>query len=234
MRSVSCLIFRRWSRRWSRQSEEKWLQHVTSAVGGPHRWHSKLISQVLSKHERRICKAYFCFSHDTGFVQTQGRCSSWNTKENYFKKTTCRNNLFFFSCIAERARDIVGQLLEIRKRCETQIECRIFTGKPDKANKQTNQNKANKQTNKHKTTQQTTCRNKNCLCCGGPYMRHRFSTYFGFVGFRRLKPGRCFWDVSNLEWLHASVFFLPVPYALEALTVINTFCFDWLFPHMRE
>ena len=30
------------------------------------------------------------------------------------------------------------------------------------------------------------------------------------------------------------VFFLPVPYALEALTVINTFCFDWQFPHMRE
>ena len=27
--------------------------------------------------------------------------------------------VFFFSCIAERARDIVGQLLEIRKRCET-------------------------------------------------------------------------------------------------------------------
>ena len=25
---------------------------------------------------------------------------------------------------------------------------------------------------------------------------------------------------------HSGSFFLPVPYALEALTVINTFCFD--------
>ena len=48
--------------------------------------------------------------------------------------------IFFFSCIAERVRDMVGQLLEIRKRCETLIDGRIITGHT--------QNKTNKQTNK--------------------------------------------------------------------------------------
>ena len=32
----------------------------------------------------------------------------------------------------------------------------------------------------------------------------------------------------------ADFFFLPVPCALEAQTVINTSCFDWRFPHKRE
>jgi len=37
---------------------------------------------------------------------------------------------------------MVGQLLEIRKRCETAIECRIFTGntKTKQTNKQTQHN----------------------------------------------------------------------------------------------
>ena len=51
----------------------------------------------------------------------------------------------FFSCIAERVRDIVGQQLEIRKRCETLIDSRIITG-------HTKTKEANKQTPKHKTT----------------------------------------------------------------------------------
>ena len=47
--------------------------------------------------------------------------------------------VFFLSCIAERVRDLVGQLLEIRKRCETLIDGRIITGhtKTKQTNKQT-------------------------------------------------------------------------------------------------
>ena len=55
-----------------------------------------------------------------------------------------RRKEIFFSCIAERARDMVGQLLEIRKRSETVIECRIFTG-----------NTETKQTKQASTTQPT-------------------------------------------------------------------------------
>ena len=62
------------------------------------------------------------------------------------RKIACGQKIFF-SCIAELARDMVGQLLEICQRCETLIECRIFSGSTQKkVNKQTN-------TNKHKTTQ---------------------------------------------------------------------------------
>ena len=34
--------------------------------------------------------------------------------------------------------------------------------------------------------------------------------------------------------LNVGFFFLPVPCALEAQTVINTSCFDWRFPRKRE
>ena len=50
-----------------------------------------------------------------------------NDKDHQDKKVKQGVTCFrcFFSCIAERARGIVGQLLEIRKRSETLIECRI-------------------------------------------------------------------------------------------------------------
>ena len=38
----------------------------------------------------------------------------------------------------------------------------------------------------------------------------------------------CSWDNGQ------GFFFLPVPCALEAQTVINTSCFDWRFPRKRE
>ena len=54
--------------------------------------------------------------------------------------TDSENVAIFFSCIAERARDMVGQLVGIRKRSETVIECRSFHQQKQKANKTNNHN----------------------------------------------------------------------------------------------
>lgn len=49
----------------------------------------------------------------------------------------CEWSSLFFFCIAERARDIVGQQLEVRKRSETLVDCRDFTGYDTQANQHT-------------------------------------------------------------------------------------------------
>ena len=51
------------------------------------------------------------------------------------------------------------------------------------------------------------------------------------------RPSQSLWSVpSSFESpaLRVPLFFLPVPCALEAQTVINTSCFDWRFPRKRE
>ena len=93
---------------------------------------------------------------------------------------------FFFTCIADRVRDIVGQQLEIRKN-KTRIECRIFTGKTQQP----------KNTNKHKRHPNNTPANK------------------------QNKTPRPMKNSQN----HVKHFFFELmPCALEAQTVIKTFC----------
>ena len=97
-------------------------------------------------HRPRVAILCFFMSHDN----IHDVRVHWGTLPLLFSNPRYFFRSIFFPCIAERARDIVGQLLEIRKRCETLIECRIFTG-----NKQTKTTQTNKQTNRHKTTQKT-------------------------------------------------------------------------------
>ena len=92
-----------------------------------------------------------------------GGCSGWHSevvgkanrrmqfKVGDYMQHSCANRhpQSFFSCIADRVRDIVGQQLEIRKN-KTRIECRIFTGKTQQP----------KNTNKHKRHPNNTPANK--------------------------------------------------------------------------
>jgi len=99
-------------------------------------------SKNVSQYALTLAREHMC---DTGSIQREpidigsSTTSSFHAA-GFFLFECC----IFFSCIAERARDMVGQPLEIRKRSETVIECMSFHRQ--------DRNKANK-TNNHNTTQ---------------------------------------------------------------------------------
>ena len=76
----------------------------------------------------------------------------------------------FFSCIAERARSIVGQLLEIRNKLKL-IECRIFTRPSQERSKTTPRQNTTQITNTskhlfhHVVILHTICVNFRCPSC---------------------------------------------------------------------